>query len=159
MKLREFLQIEIWSKRTSRRILIGLVVIAFGFALFYAVSTRWTSPAERNAGREALARIDTLQSLLNGSDEEYGAVDSQAKKKVDEAGQSSLTLRDKQIVAALSVYLDLIEMEKSDQKFRLKVSSSSDERLRKMALQNPQTFRVRQQVRDLLNHNLHRVLD
>jgi len=97
--------------------------------------------------------------LLNGSDEEYGAVDSQAKKKVDEAGQSSLTLRDKQIVAALSVYLDLIEMEKSDQKFRLKVSSSSDERLRKMALQNPQTFRVRQQVRDLLNHNLHRVLD
>jgi hypothetical protein len=55
MKIRELLQTEIWSKRTSRKILVvtGIVlgILALGIGSLYEVNERWLTPREKSLAK------------------------------------------------------------------------------------------------------------
>jgi hypothetical protein len=126
MNVRELLQTEIWSKRTSRKILVVLAIICVGLILSiaaYVVDESWITPSERSAGRAALAQIDGLQNFDGMSDAEFDAGVLQAGRKVDDAEQAAWTSRDKRIAGVVSFYLsstkDLRDRIKSDRKLNL----------------------------------------
>jgi hypothetical protein len=125
--IRELLQIEIWSKKTSRKLLIGFgiafVVVGIGFVEWYAINRYWITPGERTAGRAALAQIDALQNFNRMSDAEYDAGALQAKRKIDAALEAAWTSRDKWIVAELGGYFILTDTDRSDRKMKEKLKS------------------------------------
>jgi hypothetical protein len=61
MKIRELLQTELWSKRTSRRILVGIGILVVGFFFWCAIEQYVLTPGERSAARAALVKVDELQ--------------------------------------------------------------------------------------------------
>jgi hypothetical protein len=139
MTIREILQIEIWSKRTSRRILIGLgivvVLLVVGFIVLNALDERWITPQERKAGRAALAQIEVLQNFDQMSDSEYDAGAIQAKQKIDAAEQAAWTAQDKRIALMLFGYFASTDEKRSHRKFKLPPERPQDEALNKQAFQ------------------------
>jgi hypothetical protein len=106
MKIREILQIELWSKETTRKVLrpvgrflkrtaivLGILVVLAGTA--FEIESHWLTGGERKAGRVALAQIEKLEELQIGvgevSDEnadwvlKYDAAEQQAKSAVSNA--------------------------------------------------------------------------
>jgi hypothetical protein len=63
MKVRELLQIELWSKITSRKICIGIGIVIVGLFSWCEVEKYWLTPGERDAGWTALAQIEELEKL------------------------------------------------------------------------------------------------
>jgi len=109
MNLRELLKTELWSKRTSRKILVWLGIVIAGFFVCCAIEQYWTTPGEHKAARAALAQIDALQNLEFVSDEDFSARDKQAERQVDIARNAAWTERDKILAMDLSAYLGLTE--------------------------------------------------
>jgi type II secretory pathway component PulM len=116
MTIRELLQIEIWSKRTTRKILIGFGIVAVGLVDWFAINKYWITPPERNAARAALAQIDLLQNFAQMDDAEYDTRVLKAKGNIDAAKEAAFTSRDEMIAAELGIYLLQIDVERSDQK-------------------------------------------
>ena len=117
MKIPELLQIELWSKKTSRKILVvlgsvfGVAVVAFG--TLYLVEEQWLTPPERRTGREALVLIDGLQNLGSSGDKDFNVRDKQAQEKVGIAKQAAVTARDEKVANVLDAYLVNVETERS----------------------------------------------
>ena len=118
MKVRELLQIEIWSKRTTRRILVGIGVAVGLICTWIAAELYWITPGERNAARIGIAQIDSIQNLDSISDEDFDAWDKQAVEKVEAARLAARTIRDERIADALYGYLSAIEVGRSNVKMR-----------------------------------------
>jgi hypothetical protein len=117
MNVRKLLQTELWSKRTTRKILV-IVGIVFGIAAviyggLYAFEKFWLSPGERSAGKVLLQEIDNLQSVSPES-QEFEAGVLEAKKQLELAKNAGITLRDDQIATLLDLYLSDTEMKRSD---------------------------------------------
>jgi hypothetical protein len=108
MNIREVLQTEVWSKETSRKILLGLGIVVglyvVGFKGWQQVELRWLTSGERNAARVALQQIDALQDSASLSDEDFSVKSKQASKGMDAAQQAARTTRDKLVVAKLMDY-------------------------------------------------------
>jgi hypothetical protein len=130
MKVRELLQIEIWSKETSRKILdpirkilfwflpsrktlkrigivFGVLVVVLGVIVVVEVS--WLTSGERKVASAALAEIDAMQGLVSASSNDFEARDRQAKETVKAAERVAWTSRDK--VAAFGLWSYLNETE------------------------------------------------
>jgi hypothetical protein len=139
MKIRELLQKEIWSKRTSRKILIGfgivVVLLVVGFVVLNTLDERWITPPERKAGRAALAQIEVLQNFDQMSDSEYDAGALQAKQKIDRAEQTALTAQDKRIALMLLGYFVSTEEKRFHKKFKFPPERPEDEALNRQAFQ------------------------
>ena len=109
MKVRELLQIEIWSKRTSWKILVwlgivlGVLVVVLGVVL--AVEALWLTSGERKVASAALAEIDAMQNLVQVGGNDFEARDQRAKEMVEAADRASWTIRDRQVAFDLSFYL------------------------------------------------------
>lgn len=146
MTIREILQIEIWSKRTSRKILIGLGIVVAGFVVWFAVDGHWITPPERNAARAALAQIEVLQNSKEMSNAEYDEGTRRAKESLDKAEHAAWTSRDKSIAAALFFYLAAKELQRSDQK-------SPHARPSLLGSRNIEMSQI------LFEHSLHQALD
>ena len=110
MKVRELLQIEIWSKITSRKILVwfGIVigVLVVGFVTLYEIERHWLTTGERSAAKAAIAQIDGLQDFASLSDEDFDAREKQAEAKVEDAKHAAVTKRDDWVALELSFYLE-----------------------------------------------------
>ncbi len=110
MTLREVLQIELWSKETSRRILVisGVLigVLVLGSLSFYEIDTHWFSARERNAATAALKQVDVLQSFGSLSDQEFEAKSKEAEAAVHAAEKAAVTERDRQLAFLISMYLE-----------------------------------------------------
>jgi hypothetical protein len=122
MNVRELLQIEIWSKETSRKILrrtwriLRPVAVVFGvlvllLAVVFAVEWYWLTSGERQAGRTALAKIEELEKLEWNASDGFDAIDSQVKPSVTVAKLKAWTLRDRNASAMLELYLWELETE------------------------------------------------
>jgi hypothetical protein len=139
MNVRELLQTEIWSKRTSRKILIGLgivvVLLVVGFVVLNTLDERWITPPERKAGRAALAQIEVLQNFNQISDSEYDAGALQAKQGIDTAEQAAWTSQDKRIAFLLLGYFDSTDRKRSHLKLKFPPRSPEQEALDKQVLQ------------------------
>jgi hypothetical protein len=139
MIIRDLLQIEIWSKRTSRKILIGLgivvILLVVGVVVLNALDERWITPPERKAGRAALAQIEVLQNFDQMSDSEYDAGALQAKQKINTAEQAAWTAQDKRIALMLLGYFTSTDGKRSHKKFKLPPKGPEDEALNKQVFQ------------------------
>src|ERR1700677_3065431 len=98
MNFRELLQIQIWSKRTTRKILVwfGIVFVIGFLALngWHFVELHWLTGGERNAAKAALAQIEALQDAGTLSDDEFALKAKQAEAKVKAAQDAAVTYRD-----------------------------------------------------------------
>ena len=98
MKIREILQIELWSKRTTRKILVGLgILVASSFIVFWIwskVELNWLTHGERVAAKAALKKIDELQSAGSLADAEYEKRRSEADAAIDTAERVAKTRKD-----------------------------------------------------------------
>jgi hypothetical protein len=109
MKVRELLKYEIWSKRTTRKILVWSgaflgFVIAF-LTIWILIERHWLTPGERRAGREALAQIDGLQDFQSMSAQDFSLKYHKAENEIDAARMSAWTWKDKGVTALLDWYL------------------------------------------------------
>jgi hypothetical protein len=116
MKIRELLQTEIWSKRTSRKILVGSGIV-FGlflvcFAVWYEAEIHWLTSGERDAARVALKEIDALQDADSLNDQEFRDRSELAEAKVKLAEEAAATYRDNFIQMKLGLYLVSVETER-----------------------------------------------
>jgi hypothetical protein len=115
MTLREFLQIELWSSETSRRVIrktwkivrpialvSGVLIVLLGVA--FEVESRWFTNAERKAGKAALAKIEELDRLERNASDGFDVMNDQAKASVVIAEQKVWTLRDRQVSNELEFY-------------------------------------------------------
>ena len=162
MEIRELLQKEVWSKRTSqniwlviRRILRAVEVLLVGFVVCYLVNGLWLTPPERKAGKFALDRVDALQRFSGMSEGEYGADYRQAETMVHAAEQAAWTGRDRFIATSLSTYLMFTDMRRQDEESRIKLSNSKDERLRDWSLKaSPSSISASEFESELLHQAL-----
>ncbi|MGD0521600.1 MAG: hypothetical protein ABSA48_10130 [Terracidiphilus sp.] len=122
MKVRELLQIEIWSKRTVRKIFVGLGIIfgifVLGLVFLFLAEQCWITPRERAAARVALAQIDALQNLNSVSDGDFDAMADQATAKLRNAAHEMWTRRDRRIFSELMAYLYVTEVARDDMQGR-----------------------------------------
>jgi hypothetical protein len=139
MKVRELLQIEIWSKETSRKILdsirkilfwvfpskktfkrigivLGILIVVLGVIL--AIEIIWLTSGERKVASTTLAKIDSMQNLVTTSSNDFEAMDQQAKEMVEEADHVAWTIRDKGVAFNLSFYLSETEQARHETEFR-----------------------------------------
>ena len=163
MKVRELLQIELWSKRTSRKILVGIGIVlgigVVGFGALFAFERYWLTKGEQNAARTALVQIDALQNAGSISDEDFEARDKQAAQRVEVARQAVQTERDERVADALYAYLPGIETERGNvamrrlmQKRNVPIKDSE----RKL---NEEIDSMGKQVTQFLHSVLHKALD
>ncbi len=136
MTFREVLQIEIWSKRTTRKIWLGfglVVMVLIGVATWVAVSRMWLTASERRVGKVALVQVDALQRFAGMGDLEYIARYKDAEVKVATARQVAWTERDHWTAEMLSTYLMFTDIRRVGQKRRLEMAESDNVRIRKYA--------------------------
>lgn len=116
MNVRKLLQTELWSKRTTRKMLVGigiaLVLLVVGYGVWYEVEVHWLTQGERNAAKDALREIDALQDANSLNDEEFRIRLEQTSTKVQRAEDVALTYRDNFLQMKLSAYLTGIEMDR-----------------------------------------------
>jgi hypothetical protein len=122
VKVRELLQIEIWSKETSRKVrrriwrVLKPVAIALGLLLVllfvsYEVELHWLTSGERQAGKVALAQVEKLEALRYCRCEQFAVANKEAKNAVQDARSKAWTLRDHGLVDLLELYRWQIETE------------------------------------------------
>ena len=162
MNVLELLQIELWSKRTSRKILIvsgivaALVLVAYGAG--YGIEIHWLTRGEREAARAALQQIDALHDARSLSDEEFEALERQAEAKVKTAEDAATTLRDDDVAMDLSAYLISVTYEPAMRQDRHIIDQSGlpDNRNRKL---EERTSALMTDQRIHLRSVLHQILD
>jgi predicted negative regulator of RcsB-dependent stress response len=111
MKFRELLRYEIWSKRTTRKIVIGFVIFAgllyVGWKTWYEFQLHWLTKGERIAAKLALQKIDALQDEDTLSDEELDFRQHEAVAALEAAGNAARTIKDNLVSMELGdCYLD-----------------------------------------------------
>jgi hypothetical protein len=113
MKVRELLQIELWSKSTSWKICLGLVgFVVLGLPGVYAVERFWISPAERSESQRALAKAELLEKSDSLGDKEFGEKAQQAEQEIEVATGKARTYRDVDVTFQLSRYLHFLLLER-----------------------------------------------
>jgi hypothetical protein len=113
MKVRELLQIELWSKRTSWKICLGFAgFVVAGLICGYAAERFWITPGVLKESRIALEGIDQLQNSDSLSDQDFGASARQVEKEIDVALGKARTDRDVGVTFQLSKYLHSVLMER-----------------------------------------------
>jgi len=111
MKIRELLQVQIWSKRTSRGIFIGFGFVLVVVAPLFLMSAFWLTPVERKAAIDAVSQIDSLQIVVLGdSNDDFVLKRHHAEESVKAAERVALTERDQRMSLLLSSYLSTVEL-------------------------------------------------
>jgi hypothetical protein len=161
--IREFLQIEIWSKTTSRKILIGfgkifvgLAIVGVGVVAWVAISSHWITNAERNAGKAALAQVDALQRFDEMSDAEYEEGALQAKGKIAAAEQAAWTFKDRWVYINLEMCFVLTDAEKSNRRWIKEARFHRDPDREGKDRESVQKSEI---LRNSLRQGLHKALD
>jgi hypothetical protein len=163
MDLRELLKTEIWSKGTTRKILVwsgtflGFVIAVL--AIWILVEQFWLTPGERRAGRAALAQIDTMQDFESMSVQGFNAKSWQAEKELDAAQNSAWTSRDKGVSESLSLYLETTKTDQEEKQRRERLELDHPDlapREVEWALERETTAK---KVRLLFRTELHALLD
>jgi hypothetical protein len=118
MKVRKLLRYEIWSKETSRKILVGIGIIFVSLigVLYggYEIDLHWLTRAERSAAKIALVQIDGLEDSGPMTLEEFETRSKQVEASVSAADRAARTLKDQLVEMQLGLYLMSVEGERDD---------------------------------------------
>ena len=159
MKIRELFQTELWSKRTTRKVLVGFAVLIAAlfivFGTWYEVEWHWITPGERSTAKAALVEIDLLQNAESMNGKEFDSQEQKAQLKFDAARDSIRTHRDKEIVVVLSTYFILTTSPWDDARFALENPGASIDGDPKSVLKSWNSGSAsRKQLRTLLHRDL-----
>lgn len=131
MKVRELLQAELWSKRTTRKVFVGIgisfAVLLLTASVLYEVAMHLLTPGERSAAKVALVEIDALRNAETMNGEEFDLAEKKAQQKLQTAKDAQRTHRDREVVAALSTYLILTTDRWDEARYELEFPVSSSE--------------------------------
>jgi hypothetical protein len=106
MNVRELLRYELWSRRTTWKILIvSTVVLALGYGIWQAYDRYWITSGVREPGRKALAQIDELQTLTASCDASFDAKAQWVDREIKAGDQKAHTFRDFAALFQLTEYL------------------------------------------------------
>jgi len=109
MTLRDVLQIEIWSKRTTRRLMSGFLVV-FGLWMLWgvgwAVWGSWVTPFEKRAIRNALTETAKVRQFRGDESDAYRAQVAKARSAVEVCRKREISSYDEQIVWLVELDLD-----------------------------------------------------
>jgi hypothetical protein len=118
MNVHKLLQTELWSKKTTRKMLVWSSVVfgalAVGFIAVREIELHWLTPGERKAARVALESVDGLQDFVRFDDPVFEDRDKDAKAKVELATQAALTTHDASVAFTLEAYLSETEMDRDE---------------------------------------------
>jgi hypothetical protein len=116
MKVRKYLQTELWSKKTSWKLLVGSgLVTGFcvaGFVGWNEYEVHWLTSGEREASRAALAEIDSMRGAESLSDEAWEARIQQVRVKIEATRKEVRTYRDTQMEMELNFYLLRVHLDR-----------------------------------------------
>ena len=139
MTFREFLHYELWSKETSRKILVrlrkvsvragivlGVLAVVLGVAL--VIELNWMTSGERKAATTALQEIDALQGYIAVNNDGFEEKDRQARQSLNEAEQAARTIRDNGAASDLSYYLFSTEEDRKTAALRAEVRAEMQKR-------------------------------
>ena len=163
MNLRELLKHELWSKRTTRKILVwsgtflGFVIAVL--TIWILVEKFWLTPGERRAGKAALAQIDTLQDFESMTGRDFNAKSRQAGKEIDAAQNSAWTWRDKGVAESLSLYLDMTKIDQDYVQRRKHLEQNHPEIVQKDVEMAQEMVANGKKTRSLFRSILHGALD
>ncbi len=163
MSVRQLLQTEIWSNRTTRRMLVwsgtllGFVIAVL--AILILVERYWLTSGEQRAGRAALAQIDGLENFESMSVWEFDAKSYKAQALIDDAKKSAWTWRDKGVAESLSYYLDLIKIDEEYAEDEKLIDQKFPGRFPRDPQMANESTAVAKEGRALLRHGLHEILD
>jgi hypothetical protein len=163
MNVRELLRREIWSKRATRKILVGFGIafwiVTIGLGALFVVERSWVTPGERRTGRDALMQIEALRNSGSISDEDFDLRDKQVRGRIEVAEKAARTYRDARIADSLDFYLGETETVRMNIKMRnlreqrnLPIKQSQRELEEKISL-------METQVTQFLRSELHKALD
>jgi hypothetical protein len=153
MTLRELLQREIWSKRTTRRIwIVSACMAVLGLVVFgwHQLDTHWLTPPERAAGRAALQEIEVLEGA---SDQQFDSQEQKASRVIEAAEKAAWTRRDRQISGVLAGYLSILKDDRRVSNLQARMAQSGRADLASKLAVDPM------KLHSPLNLILHEVLD
>jgi multidrug resistance efflux pump len=117
---REVMRHELWTKKTSQKILAGLAIVACAVLLvvwiWNQIELHWLTSGEREAARAALSQIDSLHDAVPLSAREFQIRSDQSRAKIETARKAARTYRDVTIEMDLEWYL--LEAEMEERKFQ-----------------------------------------
>src|ERR1700749_2205717 len=103
MNFREIFRVEIWSKRTTQKLLIGFALLVAGITAWIEFDEHWLTGSEREAARSGLYLVDSLQLHSSEDDQkDFDARKQKAEEAVEVAKRAAWTTRDKQVSSSLS---------------------------------------------------------
>jgi hypothetical protein len=107
MNVRELLRHEIWSTRTTWKILIvSAVVLISGYGILRGYELYWITSGVRESGRTAFEQIEELQELSTSCDEAGFKTNAEsADSEIRIAEERVHTYRDIEIMSRLTDYL------------------------------------------------------
>ncbi len=112
MKVRNVLQIEVWSKKTTQNILLGFGIVICSLLVtlmgWYEIDSHWLTKGERDAAKLTLQRTDELQTVV-ALDQEYKFQDDRANAALKTAAAVGRTDKDGSIQMKLSTCLAGVE--------------------------------------------------
>ena len=164
MKVRELLQTEIWSKRTTRKLLkafvatvVGLAVVIAVFAGWVYVEAHWLTRGEREAAKSALLLLDSLQSQFSQLDQgDFETAEQKAQQAIDSARQAAWTSRDMDVCGNLRHYLQEIALDRHAIRFDKEWQKRPMDRAKSNYLR---FISSEVEVRHTMSVSLHSVLD
>ena len=163
MKIRELLRYEIWSKRTSRKILVWSgtflgFVIAF-LVIWILIEQYWLTPGERRAGREALVEIDRLHDFNSISAQDFNLKYHTAENDIDAVRISAWTWKDKYVTGCLYSYLEETNVDREDIQERERIERDRPDLAAKWSESSLESESTAKSLRLWFRSSLHAVLD
>jgi hypothetical protein len=159
MRFRELLQYELWSKKTSRKILIGLGIVIVVFVVWAAIEQYWISPGERKVAKIALLKIDDLQDFATISGQDFDVRARTAGEQIASAQRTAWTMRDRLLALSLSAYFELTKIDQEDLQRRKQIEQRFPPHTLKDAEFADQNVEVGEKARLAVRFELHAVLD
>ena len=115
MTIGEVLQIEIWSKQATRRVLRGtwlairpvsifLGCLALLMLVGYMIEARWLTSGERQAAIAALQKTEKLESIRFCRCEQFAVLNAGTMEAIEVARKKARTLRDGRDLELLELY-------------------------------------------------------
>jgi hypothetical protein len=106
MNARELLHYELWSKRTTQKILVAFGVtftaLFLGFWGWQEVSRHWLTKGERTAAQIALQQVDEWRNV-DAKSHEFIPAGERTRKALGDAETAARTERDRRTVFQLNI--------------------------------------------------------
>jgi hypothetical protein len=136
MKIRELLQTEIWSRKTTQRLVLGILVagllMVFGLKAWRSYQYYWLTDNERSTARIALQEIDKVRLANTVSWEDLDVIEKPMKKAIASADAAAFTKRD-QITVMQVESCELEMINERERAFLQQIPASTSEQIESKA--------------------------